>query len=304
MIADWLSPTQPPRRDRLTLPVASTIATHRGLICGVVATTRAGHMAAVAAYVRDDGTRHVWGEWHEFGGDRWQRVLNLGWRQYVDAVRPVAPEAAAAPWSRLMLIAPTEVAAATSARDPQLLAAHRPRLEALADYLDVPVSALGLYGSTLYKPPERCGDCDFVVYGAVHSRRAWDRIQAARRSDCHALKHHQHFRVPRSTAVYDPRFVDDNTITGDLLSGRAAQLGVEPLDAVVVDDTDGLFLPARYVLDDGTTLASWRLGHAGLLHPGDRIRHPGLPVVQVGMHQLRAVLRWETLDISRAKETL
>lgn len=304
MTADWLSRTQSPHRDRLTLPVASTIATRHGLLCGVVAVTRLGHIAAVAAYVRDDGTRHVWGEWHEFAGHRWQRVLNLGWQHYVDAVRPVAPETAAAPWSRLIQIAPTDVTAAISARDPHLLAAHQPRLEALADYLDVPLSALGLYGSTLYKPPERCGDCDFVVYGAVHSRRAWDRIQAARRNDCHALKHHQHFRLPHGPAVYDPRFVDDNDVTGDLFCGPVALLGIEPVDAVVVDDADGLFLPARYVLDDGTTLASWRLGHAGLLHPGDRIRHPALPVVQVGKHQMRAVLRWETLDICHAQETL
>lgn len=50
----------------------------------------------------------------------------------------------------------------------------------------------------------------------------------------------------------------------------------------VVDDEDGIFFPSRWGLSDGSVLLSYRLGHCGLLQPGDVIAGPELPLVRIG----------------------
>jgi hypothetical protein len=65
----------------------------------------------------------------------------------------------------------------------------------------------------------------------------------------------------------------------------------------VIDTSHGLYMPARYLLEDGSLLVSYRLGHAGLLRHGDRITAPPLPVVAMEGEVVRLILRYEPLTI-------
>lgn len=71
--------------------------------------------------------------------------------------------------SRLAAVNFADVAAVISARSPEVLHASAADLARLSSALGVPIAALGVYGSALYKRAERRSDFDFVVYGEVRA---------------------------------------------------------------------------------------------------------------------------------------
>lgn len=153
----------------------------------------------------------------------------------------------------------------------------------------------------MYKPADARADIDFVIYGEQACRTAWTRIRAQLPNPPRSKAgrpYHLHFRAPGQDAYLDPRFITAEDYTADLVTGRLDPQGAEAFNRLeVVDDTTGIFYPARYTLADGSILLSYRLGHSALLQNGDRITSPPLPILTRAGVRYRAVLRYETLSI-------
>lgn len=113
---------------------------------------------------------------------------------------------------------------------------------------------------------------------------------------------HLRFQVPGLPGWFDPRFRTVDPFTTKLLAGDYQSLGVDDARTVTVtDDRDGLFSPAWYALSDGSTLLSYRLGHAALFQIGDQLRLPSLPCARLADQLVRLVLRYEHIDIQRIR---
>jgi hypothetical protein len=187
-------------------------------------------------------------------------------------------------------------------RSPALTRDNASTLALLAAALDVPQAAIGLTGSTLYRPAGERGDVDFVVYDHHAAQHAARRVRRLLPSPEAAyvkagIVQHLRFRVPGHRQWFDPRFTVADPLTGPLLRGRAGWGPAETLRGLTVtDDTDGIYHPARYRLSDGSVLASYRLGHCGYLRVGDRLGDTRLPTARVDGITYRLVLGQEHLD--------
>lgn len=243
----------------------------------------------------------------EFWGSAWTKVLGMSYDEYRPLVNHI-PGLADERLGRLASIDPRAITYALSPQEPELVARHGDRLRALAATLHVPVSALGIYGSAVYKPPEQRSDLDFVIYGDRHARTALAVVRELlathrgyRKPD--GRRYHLRFRIPGVEEWFDPRFSAPDPITPALVSGAYEPLGEYPACTVTVtDDRAGLFNPARYWLEDRTMLVSYRLGHAALFRAGDRLALPSLPCARFGEQVVRLVLRYEHIDIVSSRE--
>lgn len=282
----------------LELPAWSTIFTHSGLLfCPLQPCS--GMLIGIGAYVQDDGMPHHWGTFSQFLGDGWQKVLRLDTSAYIQATGQRG--ALISGLGRLAAVRSQDIAAAIPARSPQVLAASAPEVSRISQVLDVPPSALGLYGSALYKPPERRSDLDFVVYGEIAARRAHRHVRELRAEGptfkVGSVSYHLRFRLPGSDLWYDPRYWRSESYTTALVTAQFTEIGTEDIrDLEVTDDSYGIFTPSVYGLADGTRLLSYRLGHAAYLQAGDKITAHRIPVLDMCGSTYRAILGYENLQ--------
>jgi dolichol-phosphate mannosyltransferase len=183
-------------------------------------------------------------------------------------------------------------------RSPALTWDNASTLALLPAALDVPEASIGLTGSTPYRPAPERGAVDFVVYGhhAAHRvRRLLPPPESAYRKA--GIAQHLRFRIPGHPQWFDPRFAVADPLTGPLLDGRAVRGPVASVRGLTVtDDTDGIYHPARYRLDDGSVLASYRLGHCAYFQAGDRLGDTRLPTARLNGTTYRLVLGQEHID--------
>jgi dolichol-phosphate mannosyltransferase len=187
-------------------------------------------------------------------------------------------------------------------RSPAVTRDNASTLALLVATLDVPEASIGLTGSTLYRPAPERSDIDFVVYGHHSAQRAACRVRRILPSPESAyvktgVVQHLRFRVPGHREWFDPRFAVADPLTGPLLDGRAVRGPVASVGGLTVtDDTDGIYHPARYRLDDGSVLASYRLGHCAYFQAGDRLGDTRLPTARLDGTTYRLVLGQEHID--------
>lgn len=193
-------------------------------------------------------------------------------------------------------------------RSPALTRDNASTLALLAATLDVPEASIGLTGSTLYRPAPERGDVDFVVYGHHAAQRAACRVRRLLPSPESAyvkagIVQHLRFRIPGHREWFDPRFAVADHLTGPLLDGEAVRGPVASVRGLTVsDDTDGIYHPARYRLDDGSVLASYRLGHCGYFQVGDRLGDTRLPTARLDGITYRLVLGQEHIDRAPSRQ--
>lgn len=236
-----------------------------------------------------------------FAGRRWVKTLSMPWPKYRALLDTVAPGMVDSRRGKLVRVHLGEVTHAISARDPAALAAQRFIIEQIVDALNINTDKLGLCGSLLYKSKSQ-SDVDFVIYGEDASQRAWRSVQSlvSFNDTCwiNGRRYHVRFRIPGASHWCDPHFFVREPYTTAVVTSNYQYLGNVPIDhARVVDDDHGMYMPARYLLDDDSLLVSYRLGHTGLLRCGDHFSAPPLPVVRTDVGVLRLVLRYEPLTI-------
>lgn len=238
---------------------------------------------------------------NHFAGRRWLKILSMPWSKHHAILDVVAPGMVESRRGKLARVHPSEVTHAISARDPATLAAQHVIIEKIADALNVSTDELGLCGSFLYKNGSQ-SDVDFVVYGTDASQCAWRSVQRLTNSNntcwINGRRYHIRFRLPDVPQWCDPHFFAREPYTTAVATGNYQFLDVAPIHhARVLRDDHGMYMPARYLLDDDSLLVSYRLGHAGLLRCGDRISAPSLPVVSMDVGIVRLVLCSEPLAI-------
>jgi hypothetical protein len=287
-----------PPGDLGRLPPASLVLTTAGLLVAKI-TTVGGDLYGLVAYMNDDGTPTSGGSWTKFWGATWQRTLSLPARTYAPLITARQPDALVPGLGRIARIAPATVTGQISTRDPELLDQHADTLKRLAQWWQIAPETLGIRGSAMYKPAQARGDLDVVVYGAEASRSAHRHLRGVLPTRDHL--HHLHVPLPGSTGLaIDPQFIATEPYTSALIGGELDRHPPEPLEKLkVIDATDGIFYPSRHVLDDGSVLLSYRLGHSCWLAEGDRVSGPALPVLTAGDIKYRAVLGYETLTAHR-----
>lgn len=237
-----------------------------------------------------------------FAGRRWVKILSMPWPKYRALLGTVAPGMVGPRRGKLARVHFGEVTHAISARDSAALTAQRSMIEKIVDALGISTDQLGLCGSLLYKAVEDQSDIDIVVYGEDASQRAWPSVRRLVSSGnlcwINGRRYHIRFQVSGIPYWCDPHFFVREPYTIAVATSSYEFLGIAPIwHARVVSDDHGIYMPARYLLDDGSLLVSYRLGHAGLLRCGDHISAPPLPVVSADVGILRLVLRHEPLTI-------
>lgn len=290
-----------PPESHESLPPCSMVLTSAGLLVAKI-TSLDGVLYGLVSYLADDGSPRYWGTWAHFLGQTWQRTLNLPNSLYEPLITKRQPDALVQRLGRIARVDPGTIVGTMSAQDPVLLSEHAKVLDLLATWCGVDQSALGIYGSAMYKPAGTHGDMDVVFYGKAVCRRAHARIngQLPPRSISHP--HHLQFHIPGGAVILDPRFIAAYTITRMLITGDYTDEGTEPIDGLwVVDASDGIFYPSRYTLSDDSVLLSYRVGHSAWLHPGDVLTGPPLPVYQRDDVRYRMLLRCETLTPHRTE---
>lgn len=284
------------------LPAWSTVITRRGLLfCPV--SRHGARLVGVGAYILDDGSPHHWGTFTSFLGDRWQKVLALPAFDYTAATG--GRGALIGGLGRLAGVGPEDAAFVVSARSVDVLRRSAPQLRRVASALQIPISVIGVYGSTLYKRAELRSDFDFIIYGEAESRRAYARVlMRLAESDSYVkegVAYHLRFQLPGSATWYDPRFWRREGFTAALVGGDCRMIGSEDIDHLeVTEDRYGIFTPSVYGLADGTSLLSYRLGHAAYLRKGDRISAFRIPLYEIGRKTYRVVLDYQDLTRDRS----
>ena len=279
----------------------STVVTRHGVLFAPLCEFR-GRLYGWVAYVKARADQPADAE---FCHDRWIKTLGLPYVRYRPLVEHI-PALVDDRLGRLACVDPADIAWMVPTQDPTLLDVHGHTLSSLAGILGVPLTALGIYGSTVYKPPPERSDFDFVVYGENYARSALAairRLLAAhspyRKADGRVF--HLRFQAPGLFGWFDPRFHAADPFTVKLLAGDYQPLGVDDSHTVVVvSDRNGMFNPSRYMLSDGSMLLSYRLGHAVLFQSGDELRLPPLPCARFGDQLVRLVLRYEHIDFRRS----
>lgn len=283
------------------IPPWSTVLSRHGVLFAPLCQF-GGNLYGWTAYIqaRDDQQADA-----EFCDHRWIKTLGLPYDRYRPLVEHI-PGLVDDRLGRLARVELNDIAWSVSPRDQMLLREHDHTLNALAELLGVPIAALGIYGSTVYKSPGARSDFDFVIHGERHARSALATIRHLLTTHSPYQKvdgrvFHLRFRVPGLAGWFDPRFHTVDPFTAKLLAGGYQSLGVDDARTVTVtDDRDGLFNPAWYMLSDGSMLLSYRLGHAALFRTGDRLRLPALPCARFTDHLVRLVLRYEHIDFQRS----
>ncbi len=284
------------------LPAWSTVFTRRGLIFCPIGKYQE-HLIGIGAYIIDDGTPHHWGTFSNFLGERWQKVLRLRTCDYMMATgdRGALLEG----FGRLTAVSRQDIAAVISARSPEVLNYSEQHLARIRCALGLPLAALGVYGSMLYKRHESRSDVDFIVYGEAQARMAHVKVrQLVAGGSTYivgSVAYHLRFQLPGSDTWYDPRYWRPEPYTAALAAGKFNMIGTEDIDgAEITDDHEGIFTPCVYGLADGTRLLSYRLGHAAYLEAGDRITARQIPVYELGGVTYRTILGYEDLKRERS----
>lgn len=287
--------------DHRTLPACSIVVTDAGLLIAKIASIDKD-LYGLVAYAAEVG----YGTGFSLWGRRWSRVLSLPGQEHDDIVGRIAPEVLQPNLGKMVRVESGAIMGVLSTRDPQLIDEHRETLEYLAAILGVSTAALGIYGSAMYKPATERGDIDFVVYGEEQGRQAWERIQSRlppvpRRKA--GRPYHLHFPHLDGSVYLDPRLIRSDADTVALVRARSMISPGAALDRLAVTAArDAFYYPARYQLEDGSVLLSYRLGHCALLKPGDRISAAPLPTVHFDGVPHRIVLRYEHLTIHAGAE--
>jgi len=208
----------------------------------------------------------------EFRNARWRKGLRFPTQQWVHAIAahgvPCTPVL-----GRVFHFDELDVTWRRGPRDPEVLHQHHARLAALATALTVKVADLGVCGSALYKTPDHRGDFDFVVFEREPRSPAWAAVcRLAGGCQIDGIPYHLRFRLPGHDGWHDPHFTAPCALSDAIVTGQAQPIGTARLNGhVVTQAAHGHHAPAHYQLDTGHDLVSFRFGHSGLFHVGDRL---------------------------------
>lgn len=166
----------------------------------------------------------------------------------------------------------------------QAMPRERSAFQSMAELLRIPVEAIGVSGSTLVLSlPERRHEIDIVFYGRAASRRIFRVIERNRNDVVFLRASMPPFHLPfhHQGVWLDPQFSEGER-ERHFLDGASMRVLRQPpgITLGITDVRDGIFFPSVYGTNRRHRLISFRPGHRGFFHRGDRAHFPLLSLVR------------------------
>jgi len=151
--------------------------------------------------------------------------------------------------------------------------------KSLVRALGISIEDSGISGSVLViGTPSWRHETDFAVYGEHACTQAFSAIEENRHTGIFSQEslypYHMPFRY--QGRWFDPHFSDaakERFLHGAMITVLAT---LEDITLRITDDTDGLFYPVIYHVDEGKKLVSFRSSHRGLYRRGQQVHFSSL----------------------------
>lgn len=177
-------------------------------------------------------------------------------------------------------------------------------LRNLCRLIEVDINDVGITGSSLmFGEPVKRHELDFGIYGREKSRRAYEILEEARRSNViTSASDYHHLPFYYEGVVFDPQFGEAKGEVNPINGAKIEIVGeISNLFMTIKKSPDAIFFPAVYGISGNRRLVSFRPGQRDFFKTGQNIRFDSMSVANIttvgGSEEVFLAINDETASI-------